>query len=267
MGKEAIIRDSVTYMTYVAGKLMRGALVSTYDSYCNPSLLAGTQIAPTPSTIPSSPVLSSSKPTAIASSSESSSAVTPGVFEGTVTKQAVMDLLSAISCTRSPNTDLHQKFDNISNKSIRDIVARFIPGVTTVPMSTFSQWLNDLPSAARLTKRKRTNDKQMLVRSMWFLVPERQGQVAANLFNKHMFIESVKTGECKTIGYARKSHTNESKSVRLRLLEDMTAILVDPCQCSKVYVTPICAANSPLLERDLERSVVFGLSEHEFLKN
>lgn len=41
MGKEAIIRDSITYMTYVAGKLMRGALVSTYDSYCNPSLLAG----------------------------------------------------------------------------------------------------------------------------------------------------------------------------------------------------------------------------------
>lgn len=173
MGKEAIIRDSITYMTYVAGKLMRSALVSTYDPYCNPSLLAGTQIAPTPSTIPSSPVLSSSK---IASSSKSSSAVTPGVFEGTVTKQVVMDLLSAISCTTPPNTDLHQKFDNISNKSIRDIVARFIPGVTTVPMSTFPQWLNDLPSAARLTKRKRTNDKQMLVRSMWFLVPERQGR-------------------------------------------------------------------------------------------
>ncbi|KAI8353640.1 hypothetical protein EDC96DRAFT_546406 [Choanephora cucurbitarum] len=158
----------------------------------------------------------------------------------------------------------HQKFDNISNKSIRDIVARFIPGVTTVPMSTFSQWLNDLLSAARLTKRKRTNDKQMLVRSMWFLVPERQGQVAANLFNKHMFIESVKTGECKTIGYARKSHTNESKSVRLRLLEDMTAILVDPCQCSKVYVTPICAANSPLLERDLERSTLSKEIRHAY---
>ena len=99
MGKEAIIRDRITYMTYVAGKLMRGALVSTYDSYCNPSLLAGTQIAPSPSKIPSSPVLSCSKPAAIASSSESSSAVTPGVFEGTITKQAVMDLLSAISCT------------------------------------------------------------------------------------------------------------------------------------------------------------------------
>lgn len=163
-------------MTYVAGKLMRGALVSTYDPYYNPSLLAGTQIAPTPSTIPSSPVLSCSKPTAVASSSESSSAVTPGVFQGTVTKQAVMDLLSTISCTTPPNIDLYQKFDNISNKSIRDIVARFIPDVTTVPMSTSSQWLNNLPSATRLTSRKRINDKQMLVRNMWFLMPERQGR-------------------------------------------------------------------------------------------
>ncbi|KAI8874874.1 hypothetical protein K501DRAFT_203807, partial [Backusella circina FSU 941] len=70
------------------------------------------------------------------------------------------------------------------------------------------------------------------------------------------FIESVKTGKCTTIGYARKSHTNESKSVRLRLLENMTAILIDPCRCSKIYVTPICTANSPLLERDMKRNTL-----------
>ncbi|KAI8330173.1 hypothetical protein BC941DRAFT_475724 [Chlamydoabsidia padenii] len=109
------------------------------------SAAAGTQIAPSPSTIPSSPVLSCSKPIAIASSSESSSAVTPGVFEGTVTKQAVMDLLSTISCTTPPNIDLYQKFDNISNKSIRDIVTRFIPGVTTVPIQTFFTSYSDQP--------------------------------------------------------------------------------------------------------------------------
>ncbi|KAG1147409.1 hypothetical protein G6F37_000856 [Rhizopus arrhizus] len=34
------------------------------------------------------------------------------------------------------------------------------------------------------------------------------------------------------------------------------ALLVDPCRCSKVYMTPICAANSPLLERDLKRSTL-----------
>ncbi|KAI9009016.1 hypothetical protein CLU79DRAFT_497023 [Phycomyces nitens] len=96
----------------------------------------------------------------------------------------------------------------------------------------------------------------MLMQSMWFLVPERQGQVAANLFSKHIYIESVQTGECTTIGYARKSHTNESKSARLRILENMMAILVDPCRCSKIYVTPICAANSPLLERDLKHSTL-----------
>ncbi|KAI8990973.1 hypothetical protein BDF20DRAFT_812786 [Mycotypha africana] len=71
-----------------------------------------------------------------------------------------------------------------------------------------------------------------------------------------MYIESVRTGEYATIGYARKSHSNESQSVRLRLLESMTAILVDPCRCSKIYVSPICAANSPLQERDLKRSTL-----------
>ncbi|KAI9322338.1 hypothetical protein BX666DRAFT_1893942 [Dichotomocladium elegans] len=91
---------------------------------------------------------------------------------------------------------------------------------------------------------------------MWFLVQERQDRVARNLFNTHMFIESVKTGECTTIGYARKSHTNESKSARLRLLESMTAILIDPCWCRKVYVTPFCTANSPLLERDMKRNTL-----------
>ncbi|KAL9536739.1 hypothetical protein MBANPS3_012405 [Mucor bainieri] len=250
MGKEAIIRDKITYMTYAAGKLVRGYSDPTYDSYCTQ------QITPSPSEIPSSPVLSCSKPTAIASSSESSSAVAPGVYEGTATKQAVIDLLSTISCLTPPNIDLYQQFDNISNKSIHDIVTRFIPGVTKIPMSTFSQWLNDLPSAATLTKRKRTNGKQVLVRSMWFLLPERQDQAAANLFNKQMYVESVKTGQCITIGYARKSHGNESKSARLRLLESMAAILVDPCHCSKIYVTPICAADSPLLERDLKRSTL-----------
>lgn len=35
MGNETIIRDSITYMTYADGKLMRGAIVLTYDSYCN----------------------------------------------------------------------------------------------------------------------------------------------------------------------------------------------------------------------------------------
>ncbi|KAI7889921.1 uncharacterized protein EV154DRAFT_512852 [Mucor mucedo] len=89
---------------------------------------------------------------------------------------------------------------------------------------------------------------------MWFLVPERQDQAVASLFNKHSYIDSVVNGECTTIGYARKSLSNESKSVRLRLLESMTSILVDPCRCSKIFVTPLCNANSPLLERDLKRS-------------
>lgn len=57
------------------------------------------------------------------------------------------------------------------------------------------------------------------------------------MFNKHAFIESVKNGEYITIGYVRKSHSNESKSVRLRLLENLTAILVDPCRCREIYVT------------------------------
>ncbi|KAG1047158.1 hypothetical protein G6F43_010381 [Rhizopus delemar] len=242
MGKESIIRDSITYMAYVAGKLMRGALVSTYDFYCSPSLLAGTQIAPIPSTMPSSPVLSCSKPTAIASSSESSSAVTPGVFEGTVTKQTVMDLFSTISCTTPPNIDLYQKFDNISNKSIRDIVARFIPDATTVPMSTSSQWLNDLPSATRLTSRKRINDKQMLVRNMWFLMPERQDQVAANLFNKHM-IRSQKSH--KRIQVGTPAFIREYDGY----LGGLLPVQQDLCD-------PICAANSPLLERDLKCSTL-----------
>ncbi|CAO3693927.1 unnamed protein product [Rhizopus stolonifer] len=137
MGKEVIIRDTVVF---------------AYDSYCYPFLIAGSQTAPTSSIIPSSPVLSCSKPTATALSSESSHAPTPGVFEGAATKQAVMNLLTAISCTTPPNMDLYQKFDNISNKTIRDVVAKFIPDAATVPMPIFSQWLNDHPSATRLTK-------------------------------------------------------------------------------------------------------------------
>jgi hypothetical protein len=83
-------------------------------------------------------MLTCSKPTATALSSESSHAPTPGMFEDAATKQVVMDLLTATSCTTPPNMDLYQKFDNISNKTIRDVVAKFTSDVATVPMLTFS---------------------------------------------------------------------------------------------------------------------------------
>ncbi|KAG2201751.1 hypothetical protein INT47_002011 [Mucor saturninus] len=205
-----------------AGKLMRGALILTYDSYSNPiPLLADNQIAvPQPSTNPSC-----HKTTA----EEMTSAVDKFVFEGHATKQAVMELLKSIASTTERNEDIYEKIENISNNSIRDKVARFIPSVADISMTTFSQMT-------------------------WNLTFFNKDQVVVNLFNKHSYIDSVISGECTTIGYARKSLSNEFKSVRLRLLESMTSILVDPCRCSKIFVTPLCNANSPLLERDLKRS-------------
>ncbi|KAG1443100.1 hypothetical protein G6F56_010797 [Rhizopus delemar] len=53
-----------------------------------------------------------------------------------------------------------------------------------------------------------------------------------------------------TIGYARKSPTDETKESRIRLLQLMVNKLYFRGKCVEVFVSPICKADQPILERD-----------------
>ncbi|KAI8047843.1 uncharacterized protein B0P05DRAFT_565257 [Gilbertella persicaria] len=53
-----------------------------------------------------------------------------------------------------------------------------------------------------------------------------------------------------TIGYARKSPTDETKESRIRLLQLMVNKLYFRGKCEEVFVSPICKADQPILERD-----------------
>ncbi|KAF1800906.1 hypothetical protein V8B55DRAFT_1390506 [Mucor lusitanicus] len=53
-----------------------------------------------------------------------------------------------------------------------------------------------------------------------------------------------------TIGYARKSPTDETRESRIRLLQLMVNKLHFRGKCKEVYVSPTCKANQPILERD-----------------
>ncbi|KAI9314914.1 hypothetical protein BX666DRAFT_1837215, partial [Dichotomocladium elegans] len=52
------------------------------------------------------------------------------------------------------------------------------------------------------------------------------------------------------IGYARKSPTAETKESRIRLLQLMVNKLYFRGKCEEVFVSPICKADQPILERD-----------------
>lgn len=54
-----------------------------------------------------------------------------------------------------------------------------------------------------------------------------------------------------TVDYARKSRSNEKLETRVVLLEKMVKNLRVKDLCEKVYVPPVCAADSPLLQRGL----------------
>lgn len=53
-----------------------------------------------------------------------------------------------------------------------------------------------------------------------------------------------------TVGYALKSRSNEKLQTRAVLLQKMVKNLRVKDLCEKVYVSPVCAADSPLLKRD-----------------
>ncbi|KAI9499002.1 hypothetical protein BDB00DRAFT_797749 [Zychaea mexicana] len=53
-----------------------------------------------------------------------------------------------------------------------------------------------------------------------------------------------------TIGYARKSPTDETKESRIHSLQLMVNKLYFRGKCEEVFVSPICKADQPILERD-----------------
>lgn len=52
-----------------------------------------------------------------------------------------------------------------------------------------------------------------------------------------------------TIGYVRKSPTDETKESRIRLLQLMVNKLYSRGKCEEVFMNPICKADQPILER------------------
>jgi hypothetical protein len=63
-----------------------------------------------------------------------------------------------------------------------------------------------------------------------------------------------KNSHLMTIGYAKKSPTNETGASRVRLVQIMVNKLYFRGKCEQVFVSPCCLVNQPLLERDHPRA-------------
>ncbi|ORY90962.1 hypothetical protein BCR43DRAFT_91356 [Syncephalastrum racemosum] len=66
-------------------------------------------------------------------------------------------------------------------------------------------------------------------------------------------IRGMKEAGTMMIGYARKSHTRETVSNRVRLLQQMVKTLETRSLTDCIYIFSICASNKPFAERDMPR--------------
>lgn len=59
-----------------------------------------------------------------------------------------------------------------------------------------------------------------------------------------------------TVGYCRKSISNEPQQKRVELLQKMIINLSENDLCEKVFVLPICSASSNVMMRDTSTTIV-----------
>ncbi|ORE00793.1 hypothetical protein BCV72DRAFT_246403 [Rhizopus microsporus var. microsporus] len=108
------------------------------------------------------------------------------------------------------------------------------------------------------SERSRKNQRKS-GRNLWVVDEQLRGKITSLNFGFPYFNNLLCSAYWKylqhdtkyiTIGYARKSPTDETKESRIRLLQLMVNKLYFRGKCEEVFVSPICKADQPILERD-----------------
>ncbi|KAG0162690.1 hypothetical protein DFQ30_001500 [Apophysomyces sp. BC1015] len=104
-------------------------------------------------------------------------------------------------------------------------------------------------------KRTVTNKSRISGRNLWVVKEEYRAFLAGNCDAISAYWQHSRANpRLLTIGYVRKSPTNESDASRVRLLQLMVDKLYFRGKCEEVYASPCCLASQPILERDSPRA-------------
>lgn len=99
----------------------------------------------------------------------------------------------------------------------------------------------------------RFGQKRLLLFTIFFMCMLENAIEA--VFNHKAFKQTVRSSSGYiTVGYARKSISNDSMEKRTNLLQKMINNLHNHDLCEKVYVSPVCSADSELATREQRRS-------------
>ncbi|KAI9258574.1 hypothetical protein EDC94DRAFT_660721 [Helicostylum pulchrum] len=113
-----------------------------------------------------------------------------------------------------------------------------------------SKWLSSYDSFGQ-AKTTRRGNKTVKARGLWVLKPNFIGDALEKLYNRTSFITTVKkTKGFITVGYFRKSPSNELAEIRIELLQKKINSLRLNDLCEKVFVSPTCISGSTLSKKD-----------------
>ncbi|ORX57060.1 hypothetical protein DM01DRAFT_317890 [Hesseltinella vesiculosa] len=218
MGKQVMARDPFTYLHY-------------------------------PDTPPSSPtLLTESQP----ASSASSMCSTEDTLVIKATKHSILDFFNCVTTKQAPIDKDMYVYRKLAHEELLDMAKKYIPSISDLCTSgKLSDWLTKDGRFGR-TSYTRVAGVRTRCRALWVMKNEYQDNALQIVFNHRSYQQTVRSStNWITIGYARKSKSNEPFKTRVALLQKMVKNLHVKSLCEKVFVSPVCTADSPLLKRDL----------------
>ncbi|KAI8331391.1 hypothetical protein BC941DRAFT_403846 [Chlamydoabsidia padenii] len=147
------------------------------------------------------------------------------------------------------------EFHYLSQQALFDLLKDYIPNISSYCTARkVNDWISKECILHR-TKNIRQGHMVLKARPAWILKQEFRENEIETVFNRLAFKQTVRNiPGWTTIGYARKSISNESTKKRTALLQTMIENLHINDLCEKVYVSPMCSANSELMRRDYHRT-------------
>lgn len=122
-------------------------------------------------------------------------------------------------------------------------------GKDGVSLRRVEQWVGCDGSLGKTVRQVNEGQK---VRGRWLWVLRKEYRAVMNVYE--LYIRHIQTADIVTIGYARKSHTNESQVARVRLLQAMVDKLRSRRLVRKLFVSPRSNASTKFEERDVSDS-------------
>ncbi|KAG0166085.1 hypothetical protein DFQ28_000675 [Apophysomyces sp. BC1034] len=189
-------------------------------------------------------------------STQSSLASDDSVITIKPAKHSILDLVKCISSRDEPKHNKERyEFHYLSQQALFDLLKDHMPNISSYCTARkVNDWISK-ESTLHRTKNMRQGHLQLKARPAWVLKQEFRENAIETVFNRHAFKQTVRNSPgWTTIGYARKSVSNESTKKRTALLQTMIENLHINDLCEKVYVSPMCSVNSELMIRDYHRS-------------